>query len=193
MVRAVAAQAGRGQGVNVRVAQAGAERLPFADASFDFVLCGHAIFYFPAAAAEFHRVLRPEGRIGLSIVERECHRWLWEAWAAHVRSDPDPSEDDPEGAATNSPDGLGAALEEAGFREVRVVAEATALVYTSKSEWWATLWALGTRHALEKMSSAALRALRGDLFARLEGFSQADGVHIPYQILYGLGRKPRAK
>jgi len=50
-----------------------AERLPFADGSFDAVLCECAFCTFPdktAAAAEFARVLRPGGRVGLSDLTR---------------------------------------------------------------------------------------------------------------------------
>jgi len=50
-----------------------AERLPFADASFDAVICECAFCTFPdkaAAAAEVARVLRPGGRLGLSDVTR---------------------------------------------------------------------------------------------------------------------------
>jgi arsenite methyltransferase len=46
-----------------------AERTDFPDASFDAVLCECAFCTFPdkrAAVGEFHRVLRPGGRIGLS-------------------------------------------------------------------------------------------------------------------------------
>ncbi|HET8979243.1 MAG TPA: class I SAM-dependent methyltransferase [Solirubrobacteraceae bacterium] len=53
-------------GVSVRTARADAESLPFADASFDLVL-GHAVLHhlpnLRRAFAEFHRVLRPGGRI----------------------------------------------------------------------------------------------------------------------------------
>jgi SAM-dependent methyltransferase len=53
-------------GLEVRAARADAERLPFADASFDLVL-GHAVLHhlpnLRRAFAEFHRVLRPGGRI----------------------------------------------------------------------------------------------------------------------------------
>ena len=45
---------------HAQVCQMDGERLAFADASFDFVLCGHAIFYFPHAAHEFYRVLKPD-------------------------------------------------------------------------------------------------------------------------------------
>jgi ubiquinone/menaquinone biosynthesis C-methylase UbiE len=53
-------------GLTVRAARADAEALPFADASFDLVL-GHAVLHhlpnLRRAFAEFHRVLRPGGRI----------------------------------------------------------------------------------------------------------------------------------
>jgi SAM-dependent methyltransferase len=53
-------------GLTVRAARADAEALPFADQSFDLVL-GHAVLHhlpnLRRAFAEFHRVLRPGGRI----------------------------------------------------------------------------------------------------------------------------------
>jgi SAM-dependent methyltransferase len=65
MVRTLAGNAAR-LGLNVRAARADAESLPFADESFDLVL-GHAVLHhlphLPEAFGEFHRVLRPGGRI----------------------------------------------------------------------------------------------------------------------------------
>ena len=53
-------------GLTVQTARADAESLPFADESFDLVL-GHAVLHhlpnLRRAFAEFHRVLRPGGRI----------------------------------------------------------------------------------------------------------------------------------
>jgi SAM-dependent methyltransferase len=53
-------------GLEVKTARADAESLPFADESFDLVL-GHAVLHhlpnLRRAFAEFHRVLRPGGRI----------------------------------------------------------------------------------------------------------------------------------
>lgn len=51
-----------------------AERLPFADASFDAIVCECALCTFPnklAAGAEFARVLRVGGRVGLSDLTRQ--------------------------------------------------------------------------------------------------------------------------
>ncbi|MGI9183464.1 MAG: class I SAM-dependent methyltransferase [Solirubrobacteraceae bacterium] len=65
MVSTLAGNAQR-LGLSVRTARADAESLPFADASFDLVL-GHAVLHhlpnLRRAFAEFHRVLRPGGRI----------------------------------------------------------------------------------------------------------------------------------
>jgi ubiquinone/menaquinone biosynthesis C-methylase UbiE len=65
MVRTLAANAAR-LGLNARTEQADAESLPFADCSFDLLL-GHAVLHhlpdLDRAFDEFHRVLRPGGRI----------------------------------------------------------------------------------------------------------------------------------
>jgi SAM-dependent methyltransferase len=65
MVSVLAGNAER-LGLDVRTARADAESLPFADGSFDLVL-GHAVLHhlpdLECAFAEFHRVLRPGGRI----------------------------------------------------------------------------------------------------------------------------------
>lgn len=58
----------------VRFEVADAERLPLIDASVDAVICECAFCTFPAkgqAAAEFARVLRSGGRVGLSDITRE--------------------------------------------------------------------------------------------------------------------------
>jgi len=65
MVRALNANAQR-LGLTVRTARADAESLPFADESFDLVL-GHAVLHhlpdLERAFREFHRVLKPGGRV----------------------------------------------------------------------------------------------------------------------------------
>jgi SAM-dependent methyltransferase len=65
MLSTLAANAAR-LGLTVRAARAEAESLPFADQSFDLVL-GHAVLHhlpdLRRSFAEFHRVLRPGGRI----------------------------------------------------------------------------------------------------------------------------------
>jgi SAM-dependent methyltransferase len=65
MVRTLRGNAER-LGLHVRTARADAESLPFAEESFDLVL-GHAVLHhlpdLARAFSEFHRVLRPGGRV----------------------------------------------------------------------------------------------------------------------------------
>jgi len=59
----------------VPFAQGDAECLPYADATFDALICECAFCTFPdkaAAASEFGRVLRPGGRVGLSDLTRSA-------------------------------------------------------------------------------------------------------------------------
>ena len=63
----------KGLASRVRFELGDAEALPFADASFDAVVCECAFCTFPnktQAAIEFARVLRPDGRVGLSDLTR---------------------------------------------------------------------------------------------------------------------------
>jgi arsenite methyltransferase len=73
-VREASARATAAQSAHlVSFVQGDAERLDFADASFDAVICECAFCTFPdkrAAASEFARVLRPGGGVGLSDLTR---------------------------------------------------------------------------------------------------------------------------
>jgi len=104
--------------LDVRTARADAESLPFADESFDLVL-GHAVLHhlpnLRRAFAEFHRVLRPGGRIVFagepsrlgdriaSVPKRGAHA-LAPAWRRLVRARPAP----PPGAHSGNGNGNGA-------------------------------------------------------------------------------------
>ncbi|MFQ5398782.1 MAG: class I SAM-dependent methyltransferase [Anaerolineae bacterium] len=73
VTEAAAAAAEVGATDRVRFEQGDAERLPFSDDSFDAILCECAFCTFPdkpTAAAEFARVLKPGGRLGLSDLTR---------------------------------------------------------------------------------------------------------------------------
>ena len=68
VARAAAAREGRA----IEWRQGAAERLPFADGEFDLVTCQFALMFFTdraAALAEMARVLRPGGRLALSVFQ----------------------------------------------------------------------------------------------------------------------------
>lgn len=73
VANATAAAEAAGVAHLVSFRQGDAERLPMPDATFDAVICECAFCTFPdkpTAAAEFQRVLRPGGRVGLSDLTR---------------------------------------------------------------------------------------------------------------------------
>ena len=173
------------------VCQMDGEQLAFANASFDAVLCGHAIFYFPHATREFYRVLRLGGRVGLSIIAQGTFDWLWQLFNDHITSEEPPVDKETDEPAINSPNGLQYVLKQAGFNHIKIREEVTDLVYTDEETWWANLWALGTRTTLEKMSPAALQSFKSDLFQALRAFKQPDGFHILIHTLFAFGEKPQ--
>jgi ubiquinone/menaquinone biosynthesis C-methylase UbiE len=103
MVSTLAGNAQR-LGLKVRTARADAESLPFADQSFDLLL-GHAVLHhlpnLRRAFNEFHRVLRPGGRIvfagepsrmgdRIASVPKRGAGMLAPAWRALLRASPAP-------------------------------------------------------------------------------------------------------
>jgi SAM-dependent methyltransferase len=103
MVATLAANAER-LGLTVRAARADAESLPFSAESFDLVL-GHAVLHhlpdLERAFAEFHRVLRPGGRIvfagepsrvgdRLARIPKRAATALAPLWRAALKAKPAP-------------------------------------------------------------------------------------------------------
>src|SRR5574341_1828141 len=80
MVKYTAAEAQKRGIRNVHIAQMDAENLGFPDASFDRVLVGSALFFFPnlhQALSEFYRVLKPGGQFGGTVWGQFDERWFW--------------------------------------------------------------------------------------------------------------------
>jgi len=98
----------RSPGGGIRVGVARAEHLPFPDACADLVTSMDVIEHLDddAALADYRRVLRPGGKLLLTV---PAYQWLWsdhDVWAAHRRR--------------YSRRTLRAAVEQAGFRPGRV-------------------------------------------------------------------------
>jgi ubiquinone/menaquinone biosynthesis C-methylase UbiE len=151
MMRTLSANAVR-LGLEVRTARADAESLPFPDQSFDLVL-GHAVLHhlpdLDRAFAEFHRVLRPGGRIvfagepsrtgdRLAAIPKRGADAIAPLWRALLRARPAPpveeSQRGGDGAHDHrlerlvdihafSPRDLTALAGQAGFIDVRVRGE----------------------------------------------------------------------
>jgi SAM-dependent methyltransferase len=177
---------------NFTLCQGDANHLPFPEAAFDFVLCGHSIFFFPQAIREFYRVLRPPGRIGLTIISRGCFDWLWEALAAYgpAQNPPTSSQDgSTDDLALDTAAGLNALLNEANLTKIQIIEEERDFLYADEQVWWSLMWTLGFRSMMEEMEPTTLEEFQADIFRRLLAFKKPDGIHIRFRVLFALGSK----
>ncbi len=188
--------------LNVDLRRMDAEHLQLPDESFDFVLCGFAVFFFPQldlALSEFRRVLRPQGCLAISTWGQPDESWKWydDLFETYLPSPPEqqPSDNPPlPRPVFNKPEGLIAILSKAGFVDVHVSADEADFVYGSEEEWWQTQWSHGARGGLEaierKGGAELLERFRSEAFERLRAIKQADGIHELFRALFAVASKP---
>jgi ubiquinone/menaquinone biosynthesis C-methylase UbiE len=165
-----------------------AENLAFPDHDFDFVFCGFALFFFPSvqkALAEFKRVLKPGGRLLLSIwgddstldacIHTEINKLI------HTTSL----------AATPIWDGseLQRVLEQAGFLHVQICKEEKIFTHETPEEWFQSLWHHGTRSKLEQLSPLQLAELRKNVLSKAAEYTKSHGLEETLQVFYGIAQK----
>lgn len=207
MVREAAEEISRQAVDNVRVCRMDAERLQFPDASFDRVLCGFAIFYFPhceRALAEMRRVLRPGGRIALTTWDRsldEQWKWFEELLEAHLppeaETEQTPEPDSLPSPEFDTPEELDEVMKAAGFTDVHVVSENVEFTYASEEVWWSSLWSHGMREELEAVEDITgpegLETLKAAVVERLRTIKRTDGIHELFPVLYTLATRPQSE
>ena len=186
--------AARGLGRDrVRLAQMDAEQLGLASERFDYALCAFAIFLLPAPAAalaEWRRVLRPGGWVGVAVSGPEDERWQWYnrlVVAYHERYG------FPLSAAVarlRQPAEIGAALTQAGFVNVAIEQRRFEFVWTDEDVWWENKWTHGTRYMLEHMPPEVLAQFRAEALAQLPPLRTAEGLPQAYDLFCVRGQRP---
>ncbi|HKP51650.1 MAG TPA: methyltransferase domain-containing protein [Chloroflexia bacterium] len=174
---------------NARMARMDAEHLEFADGSFDCLLCGFALFFFPhpdTALSEFRRVLKPGGLLAVSTWGAADPRWSWlgELFGRPKREDAitRPGFDQPEAMRT--------IIEGAGFTDIEVVKEQIDVLFADEEEWWATSWSHGGRFALEKLAPDELARTQAYAHENLQAIKQRHGIPSTLHALFTFARKP---
>lgn len=165
-----------------------AEHLTFSDNSFDYVVCGFGLFLFPQtdrALGEMRRVLKPGGRLGISVPGQFDEQWAWlgvllrscfpddfpvpESWLATTRF--------------NTLEKLEAPIRAAGFNDIASSSLKFDMVYATLDEWWAWQWSNFPRIHMQAMSPETLARYQRDSFDRLATLMQPDGLHQIYNAL----------
>ncbi|MHB8599755.1 MAG: class I SAM-dependent methyltransferase [Ktedonobacteraceae bacterium] len=178
--------------VQATVLQMDAEQLSFPTASFDDVLCGFAVFLFPhleQALAEFYRVLRRGGKLGITVGSEPDALSQW--YGKHL-TDYAKQYHFPLNAGGNHLDyhsEMPLYLSRAGFNDVQILHDQTEIVYTDAQQWWDVKWTHGTRYSLEHMSPEILAQFKTEVFAKLQEALEPDGIHEPLHLRFFIGTK----
>ena len=186
MIRVARSEINRLGRANCRALVMDAEDLSFADDSFDVAFCAFGIFFLPdpdRAAAEFARVLKPDGTIWLSSWGDDDPRWEWEGdLIAGVpvdrRSIAQPF--DSSGSLTDL-------LTGAGFEDVGVEIEERDVAFADEAEWWAWKWSYSLRGLLEQLDDGTLERFRADAFERMRSLKGVDGYPVTLRALFAFG------
>lgn len=185
MARATNEEAVR-RGVGARVRIMDAEQLDFPDGSFDRVLCGFGLMFFPhldQALSEFRRVLKPEGRIGVST------------WRVSQADDLSVVLDDLSLGGTGEPgwitdpDDLARLLMRAGFSNVRVMADAKAFRYTDLEQYWQNARGTGLRQHLDALDGEQAERVRAALADRVGRHQRSDGIYLEATALLAIATR----
>lgn len=180
---------------NLLFAAADAERLTFRDASFDRVLCGLGLMFFPDAAralAEMRRVLRPGGRAVLSVWGEEARAPLVACALACIRRLlPPPKVERLSPFRFGERTLLQRTLEAAGFAEVEIQAHVLSCAFDSPQAYWQAFRDLagGAAAGLARLPEAMLARLGEEVAQELAPCRQGTGYVAQSEVLIAVGRR----
>ena len=189
MVKAANEEAER-RGLSPRVRAMDAEQLDFADASFDRVLCGFGVMFFPhldRAMAEFQRVLKPGGRLAVSTWRVSLAEDL-QAVLDQLGAAAGSSEQRPPGWITE-PDDLARVFVDAGFTDVQVREDSLTSVFGDVEDYWQSIRGMGPRRTVDALGSAQIECARVALAERFRAYERPDGVHVVATALIGVASR----
>ncbi|RPJ42928.1 MAG: methyltransferase domain-containing protein [Chloroflexi bacterium] len=149
------------------------EQLGFAVASFDILLCGFAFFFIDPRLAlpEWWRVLKPGGRLAISVAESTDPNWAWyeeHLLAFHKRHNLPLFSGQRGVGEINRPAEIVEELHSNKFRNVRIKIHELNFEYPDADTWWKAKWTHGARYPLEHIPSRLLDVFRQDVIARAE-------------------------
>jgi len=178
--------------------QGDAHALPFDDNSFDAVVCGYGIIHLSdpeTALKEMHRVLKPGGRIAVSVWEAakptNGFGIMFGAIVAHGKTDV-PLPHGPDFFQFSSDSAMISALETAGFKDVASQGVEQTWQIENTSDLVDTILesAVRARGLLLAQTDEALAAIRAAVDEGLQQYaSSAGGFAVPAPAIVGSGVK----
>jgi SAM-dependent methyltransferase len=177
--------------------QGDAQALPFPAATFDAVLCGYGLMHLPEPAAalrEILRVLRPGGRVALSVWDTTGAGFTLVYEAVRARGSMDMAlPHGPDFFQFGSPERMQTALEEVGFADTAA--------YSFRQDWHVANadryiesilnGTVRARAILASQSGAAAAGVRSYIADYLTRFRAPTGeLVVPMPAIIGSGARP---
>ena len=179
-------------GITIDWREAGAEKLPFEDATFDVVLSQMSLQFVAdrkAALDEMHRVLVPGGRLVINLPGPPTKMFtaLADAVGRHIH---------PEAArfvlavfSLHDPAEVEHLLQDAGFHDVSVHAEVKTLVLPQARDFlWQYLGSTPLSEHVAKAGDPAKGALERDVVSAWRDFEDGDGLRLEQRMLTAAAR-----
>jgi ubiquinone/menaquinone biosynthesis C-methylase UbiE len=172
-----------------------AEHLSFADHRFDVTLLGLGLFIFPEPAlalAEIQRVLKPGGRLALSVWGQRADVPLIHcAQDCIARLLPAPKVERPSVFRFGTPEVLSALLTQAGFSDIRIEACAVNCRFDSPTAYWQAFLDLagGAAEALSRLPDETRQCLQDAVADELAPHRDMDGYTLQSTVLVASARR----
>ncbi|HVF74440.1 MAG TPA: class I SAM-dependent methyltransferase [Acidimicrobiales bacterium] len=165
----------RADGVDARLMDA---QEPEGNADYDVVLCAFSVGFLPdraTAFANWRRVLRNGGRVGLSVPTGANDEMMFFGDVAkQFVAMPPPF----------PPGDIRAELTAAGFTGVEEHDDEALFVFPDEEAWWRWVNSQGQRAAIERVPADRLDAFKEACFERLRPSRQPDGYHLVQRARY---------
>jgi len=191
VAREKAAERGAGDAVSFQLGDM--HDLPFADDSFDAVVCSYAMFFAQSVTAvgrELWRVVAPGGRLVVATIGEQFFEPMWGAFrreTARLRPDLDVSM--PWERRQVADGGTLCGLLAAGGVRIRSLeVEDVPVPLTAPDDWWAIAEGTGIRRAVEEMGPEAAAEVRA---ANARWFEQQGVASVTISTNFVLAEKPR--
>jgi len=182
---------------NANVMVMDAENLDFTNETFDHILCGFGVFFFPnykIAFNEFMRVLKKGGRFSFTTFLRKSDdKFSWfhelvEKYLPPFQDELDEYQDD-DAPEFHTEEGLYKILKKTGFKNTQVINEEKNFVYNDEQEWWDKQWTHGFTAVLERIPQDKMKDFKAEVFEKLREIKDEEGISATMYVLYAFGEK----
>jgi len=170
------------------------QALPFADGSFDAVVCQLGLQFFPnpdLGLNEFRRVVRGGGRVGICVISSPDRAPMWGILADVLgRLLPDQQPTVHLSFSLADPARLESLMSDAGFQEVRLERPTREDSFDSFDEYWEPIEAgIGSiPQTYLMLPDAARRAVRQEVSTKLARFETGGRLRMCLEMLIASGR-----